>query len=316
MDAQQITLNNNAPAGRATIYAYGSSGASVWAAKALGGNYQDILVGYANYNSSSSWVNNTVIFTFTDGTTHQVELCTSATGQLFFRRNGTNIGSSSSNTLTTGWHYFEIKAHIAGGTSGSCEVKVDGTVWLTTTSVNTQSTANAFATRFYIQPTVQNQNQWYRDIYWRNDTTYMGDSTANVIYPLSAGPSQQWTASAGTQVACVQDGISHTGTWPDDTTYILDNVSGDISDFVPQSISIGAGTIGGVIHVSRISKEVGSAVSTQQYTKSGGTVHTSASISPGTSPSYFFDVMETDPNTSAAWTATNFNNSTHGVKTP
>ena len=315
-DSQQISFVSTAAAGRATTYAFSSGGGSgVWWGKNLGGNYQDVLVGWANYNSSSLFVNNVVFFTFTDVGTHQVELCTDGTGHLFFRRNGTNIGGTSTNALTTGWHYFEVRAHIASGTSGSCEVRVDGTVWLTVTGVNTQATANAYSNRFYIAPTVQNQPQYYKDIIWKNDTTYLGDRTVNVLYASAAGPSQQMSASSGTQVSCVQDGIAHTGTWPDDTNYILDSVSGHISDFQFQSITLpGGGTIDGVVHVSRLSKEVGSVVTMQQYTKSGGTTHTSASVTLGTSPIYFFDVLATDPNTSAAWTQTNLNNSTHGAK--
>lgn len=317
-DAQQISFVNSAPAGRATTYAISSTGGSgVWMGRLFGGNYQDTIVGWANYNSSGAFVNNTVFFTTADGTTHQVELCTDGTGHLFFRRNGTAIGGASTNALTTGWHYFEVKTHIASGTAGSAEVRVDGVVWLTITGVNTQATANAYSNRWYVQTTVQNQQQYYKDFIWKNDTTYLGDVTVNVLYAALAGPSQSWTASAGSQVSCVDDGASHTGTWPDDTDYISDSTSGNISDFQFQSVTVpGGGTIAGAIHVTRASKEVGATASFQQYTKSGGTAHTSASIALGTSPAYYYDVMETDPNTSAAWTQTNLNNATHGVKTP
>ena len=317
IDANLITLDNAAPAGRATVYGYKSTGATNYFAKGNFGNNATMTVGWADYNSSTAWANTNEIFTFQDGSTHQVELRTDGSGHLYCSRNGTTIGSASSNVLTSGWHYFEISVVFATGASGSVTVKVDGVTWITIASVQTSGTANAFTNRFYIQPVVPNTNQWYKDIYWRNDATFHGDITVNVIYASVAGPSQQWTASAGSQVSDVQDGITHTGTWPDDTNYILDATSGHISDFQFQSVTVpGGGTIKGVVHVSRLSKEVGSTVSLQQYTKSGGTTHTSASVTLGTSPSYFFDVLETDPNTSAAWTQTNLNNSTHGVKTP
>lgn len=317
IDQNVVSNSNVAPAGRATTYGYKLNGNGVYFAKGNFGNKGTLTVGWANYNSSSGWANNHEIFTFTDGTTHQIEIRQDATGHLFLTRNGTAVGSASSNTITTGWHYYEITCVFATGATGSVLVKVDGVTFLNVTSVQTSATANAYANRFYLEPVVNNTDQWYKDIYWRDDSTMHGDLTVNVVYPTAAGPSQAWTASSGSQVSCVQDGITHTGTWPDDTTYISDATSGDISDFSPQSITLpGGGSILGAVHVSRLSKEVGSAVSLQQYTKSGGTTHTSASVTLGTSPSYFFDVLETDPNTGSAWTVTNLNNATHGVKTP
>jgi len=316
-DAQQVVLTNTAPSGRATTYGISSTGSSVWWGQGNFGNKATMTVGWANYNSSSSFVNNNEIFAFQDGTTHQVEIRTDATGHLFCTRNGTAIGSASSSVLTTGWHYFEITVVFATTATGSVLVKVDGVTWITISSVQTSGTANAFTNRFYLEPVVDNTNQYWKDIYWRDDSTMHGDITVNVLFPALAGPSQQWTASTGSQVSCVDDGITHTGSWPDDTDYISDSTSGHISDFQFQSVTVpGGGSILGAIHVSRVSKEVGATASLQQYSKSGGTTHTGSSVTLGTSPGYVFDVMENDPNTSAAWTATNLNNSTHGVKTP
>ncbi|HWW84181.1 MAG TPA: hypothetical protein VNZ26_11290 [Vicinamibacterales bacterium] len=316
VDGNQIATDNAAPAGRATTYGYHSTTSSVYFAKGNFGNQGTMTVGWANYNSSNAWANTTEIFTFADVGTHQIEIRTNGSGQLYITRNGTTVGSASTNVLTTGWHYFEITVVFATGATGSVLVKVDGVTFLNLTSVQTSSTANAYTNRFYIQPIVGNFAQWYKDIYWRSDSTMMGDTTVNVCYAASAGPSQQFSPSAGTQVACVQDGITHTGTWPNDSDYIFDSNSGDVSDFAPQNVTVpGGGSIKAVIHGSRLSGDVAGATA-QQYTKSGSTVHTTSTITLGTSPSYYFDVMETDPNTGSAFTQSGFNASTHGVKRP
>lgn len=309
----QIDFTTAAPTGRATTFCiHSGGGAGVLIGRTFGGNPQDVTVGWAVYNGSTAWalVN---VASFRDATTDQVQLRMTATGQFQFTRNGTNIGGLSANVLTTGWHFFEVKLHIASGTNGTAELRVDNTVWLTVTGVSTQATGNAYVQTWNAFPIVQNQNQYYKDFYWRNDSTYLGDQTVNVIYMNAAGPSQQFTPSSGTQVSCIQDGITGSGTVPDDSNYISDTVSGHISDFVPQAITVpGGSSIKARIHVSRL-RGPGSV---KQYTKSGATVHTTGTLTPGSTPFYLYDVMETDPNTGSAWTQSGTNAATDGVQVP
>jgi hypothetical protein len=318
-DNSNSSLVSNAAAGRLTTYAISHSGSGNYFAKFFG-NFQTLIAGWANYNSSSVWVNGNRIIAFVDSATTQVDVRTDASGHLFATRNGTTIGSASSGTLTTGWHYYEVKAHIASGTSGSVEVRVDGVVFLTVTGVNTQATGNAFANRVYWLPLVQSTQQYYKDLYVLDtgtgiNTTYLGDIAVAVIWPNSAGTNQQWTPNTGTQVAAVQDGIAHTGTWPDgDTTYIGDGTSGHISDFGHQAVTV-TGTIFGAIHASYARKDVAGSQSINQVAlQSGSVVETGATISLGNAYLYYFDVLEQDPTGPATWTDTTFNATAFGVK--
>ena len=313
-DANGISNDNAAPAGRATTYGYKSTGGVVWAAKSFA-NSGTVTVGWANYNSSALWASNE-IFTLTEWVYAWCRTIRQCNRQPALQAQRHAHWKCKHKRAYNGLALFRDFGSRDHGRDRTVTVKVDGVTWITITSVITSGTANAFANRFYIQPIVQNTNQWYKDIYWRSDSTFMGDLTVNVCYASAAGPSQQFAPTGGTQVSCVQDGITHTGTWPDDTSYIFDSTSGHISDFNPQNITLpGGGSIKGVVHVSRLSTDVGGGTA-QQYSKSGSTVHTTSTITLGTSPFYFFDVMENDPNTGSAWTQSGFNAATHGVKVP
>src|SRR5207302_4759295 len=134
-----IGISNAAPTGRATTWAYGASQSQAYLGWFIG-NFQETIFGFAHVTNSSTFVANKRIISCEDALTNQVELLTDATGHVFFRRNGTNIGGTSTNSLASlplGWAYFQFKTKIAGGTGGSCEFLVNGVSWLLVTGVNT-----------------------------------------------------------------------------------------------------------------------------------------------------------------------------------
>jgi hypothetical protein len=172
--------------------------------------------------------------------------------------------------------------------------------------------------RFYAGNSGQAASQW-KDMYILDPASglysaRLGDTDVAVVYPNAAGVNQQFSNTGGaSQTASVQDGRSGSGTRPDgDTSYISDSTSGHISDFAHDTLS--SGTIWAVIHSSYVRSDAGTA-SFNQLALSSGTTRTTAQ-SAGASYSYFYDVMETDPHTSAAWTLVNFNAATFGVGIP
>lgn len=311
------SLTNAAPAGRSTTYAYAMGGANAIRNFA---SYQSWIIGGAvnpsNFNAAGA-----VIFQLLDNATIQVDCRVTASGAITITRNGTVLGTST-NTLTPNvWSFIEFKPLIASGTGGSAEVKVNGVSWVSVSSVNTQTSANASANQLKIIGFNASGNCYWKDMYVMVDTgtgpftTYLGDITVAVIYPNSAGPAQSWTLGAGsTQTVAVQDGINHTGTWPDgDTTYISSSTAGQISDFVPQSLSL-TGTIYSVVHATYARKDDAGPRTIAQYCNSSSSVETSSNISLGNVYQYYYDVIDKDPNTSAAWTPTGFNAAYFGVK--
>jgi hypothetical protein len=192
--------------------------------------------------------------------------------------------------------------------------------WLSLTSQNTKKTANSNVNQFVLTASTISGNAYFKDIYMLdtgtgNRTSHLGDVACLPLWPNGAGVNQQYTANTGTQTSAVQDGTSHSGTWPDDdTTYISDSTSGHISDFTHQTLSL-TGTIYGVIHQSYVRKDDAGSRNFNQVCLSNGTTETGATISLGNTYTYYSDVLEQDPHTSADWTVSNFNAATFGVKT-
>jgi hypothetical protein len=95
--------------------------------------------------------------------------------------------------------------------------------------------------------------------------------------------------------------------------YIKSSTANQKTDFAHQAMSL-TGTILGVIHRTLARKDDAGARSIKQICESGGTEELSATYALGSSYSYYDDILETDPHTSAQWTVSNFNAATFGVK--
>lgn len=313
-------LKNNVPIGRATQYGILEDGGSNILSRNLGANYTSFIVGFALNIPSNNFANNNIIVQFKDAASSQVELRCNAAGNLYFTRNNTVIGSTSTQALNAGWHYFEVKVTI-NSTTGSAEVKVDSVTWVTDTGVNTQNTANAFMQTITWQGIVNTGNVFIKDIVFIDTTTgvntnYLGDINVGVYFINGSGANTQWTPNPGANqnYQNVQDGITHTGTWPDgDTTYNSSSTAGQLDDYAHQPLTL-TGTIYAVVHVSYLRKDDAGARTVDQYIKSGATISLSPDISLGNSYLYYFQTAEQDPNTSAAWTVTGYNNMTCGCK--
>lgn len=315
------TCINNAPTGRSSTYALSHSTTS--AVDKSTSSFASFCVGGAYYvNAGAGFVGgNSIIQTF-DSTTIQLDVrINNPAGTLSITRNGTVLVTSV-NAISPGqgWIYIELEGLIASGTGGSVTLWVNNTSWATISGTNTQASANPQVNKFrFSSSVITGVNCFWKDMYIMDKTTTpnntrLSDTPVTITYANAAGPSQQWTPNTGTQVGCIQDGISHVAPFPDgDTTYISDATSGDVSDFQHQTLA--TGTIYAVMHASYVRTDSG-AGSVQSYTNSSGTIHTGSSVSPGASYSYIFDIEETDPATSSAWTVSGFNAATFGTKIP
>lgn len=322
-DNNLVGVTNSATAGRSNQNAYTTSVSGSYLGWWFTSGWQETIHGFAYYNPNTTFTNNNRVCNAQDGATTQVDIRTDGSGHLFATRNGTAIGSASANALAVGWYYIEVKYHIASGTSGSVEVRVTplggaASVWLSVTGVNTQATANASANRFYVISRGAVGPQLWKDIYILDagtgiNTTYLGDMTVKVLYSASAdGTFQQWAPNTGTQVAAVQDGNTHAGSWPDgDTTFISDTVAGDISAFAMDSTS--AAVIFGVEHVT-YARTASTGTINQVLVQSGSVVETGATITLTTSYVYYRDIQEQNPAGPATWTAATINGTHPGVK--
>lgn len=161
-----------------------------------------------------------------------------------------------------------------------------------------------------------------------NNGTFIctASSTTTITLGNSTGVNETHSGSMDFQVI-VQAGIhgsagdsfatTSVGTRPnDDAAYITSGTTNQISDFGhtgAQALSL-TGSILGVAHVTYAKKDDAGTRQIAQTCISSGTTELSSSISLAGSYQYYQDILEVNPNTSVAWTVTNFNNATFGVK--
>ena len=314
------SLVNNAPAGAATQYAIQVVGSASALFDRITANFATLWVGGRFYVGAGGFNGSRSIFQFWDNLSVQCDIRVDATGKIFATRNGTVLGSSSTLALISGsgWHFIEMKATI-NSSAGAIEVWVDNVQYLNLSGLNTQVTVNAFANRIFFCNPLNSIGYW-KDMYILDtssgvNVTRLGDVTVGVSYASAAGVSSDWTNNGGSSPTnSVQDGITHTGTWPDgDATYISSATANQVSDFAHQALSL-TGTIFGAIHATYARKDDSGSRVIKQTCLSGVATELGADINLGNSYQYYYDVLENDPNTSAPWTVTNLNNATFGVK--
>lgn len=214
------------PAGRSTTWGY-SGGASITPSLGAQGN---LIAGFAFRISALS---PTTIMGFQNSGAGQFDLRFNALGNLFFTRNGTNLGAGnptlSANTIFINtWYYIEVKGIFATGATGTCEVVVNGVTWLTLTSVqNATTVATADSVNFAMTNGTGNTPFW-RDFYVLNtsgsfNNTYLGDSSMDETFANGPGVNAQWTVQQGsftmTAAANATGGTTvYTGTVTNGTT--------------------------------------------------------------------------------------------------
>jgi hypothetical protein len=100
----------------------------------------------------------------------------------------------------------------------------------------------------------------------------------------------------------------------DDSSYNLDATPGDIDLFGFPNLPAGVQNIAAVDNVARIRKDDAGTRSAATQMHSGATNATGSTVPLSSTYIYLDTIQETDPNTSAAWVATNLNSATFGYK--
>jgi hypothetical protein len=204
------SIVNSAPAGRQAAsdgnsYALFNSSTGGWVGRYLSSSLGHIIAGYAVYTPSSGWATNQQLIAFTNGTTFtsssQCDVrIADGTGHLKVTNNGTQRGSTSTQTLSPGWHYIELDVTFATGATGTADVWVDGIRWINATSVITATTV-ATANRVYFQQLIGNANSYFKDMCVIDGSvspnTPLGDVTVGAFYANGAGVNSQWAANVG-----------------------------------------------------------------------------------------------------------------------
>jgi hypothetical protein len=393
------TIGNTAPARNGSTWGY--NGNNQWTTPSFG-NQSGLVVGGATFLTTLSGT--PILFTLLRSGAGQCDVRFDASGHIIVTRAGTVLGTSTLTLSTGSWHFIEFKAILSITATGSCEVVVDGTTFLTLAGVQNATTA---AVADQVQYQVSNAtNTWWRDFYVLDttsgsNTNYLGDITVAEVYPNGAGVNAAWSvqqgafvltaaanASGGTTVytGTITNGASPANAWqgyyfnvtafltgannggpwlctastattitlqnpsgvaethagscafqnpvqagihggdidgaattnvgtrpPGDNQFLFDSTANDKTDYAHQTLAL-TGSIPGVVHVTYARKDDAGARQMAQLCESTGTEETSPTITLTGNYSYYSDILEIDPHTSALWTLAGYNAATFGFK--
>ncbi|MDQ3565725.1 MAG: hypothetical protein M3436_16975 [Pseudomonadota bacterium] len=252
-----------------------------------------------------------------DAGTDQCDLRVKADGTMEITRNGTVLGTTTYALSVGSTYYIEFKV-VIHDTTGTAEVKVDGSSKLALTSVDTKNTANATANQVRIGPGGAATGFWdYDDVYICDgagsvNNNFLGDCRVDAYAPNGNGNSSQLVGSDGNSTdnyLLVDESAPN-----DDTDYVESATAGNKDTYTVADMSHTPSSIFGVQILANAKKDDAGARSVATVTRSGVTDFDGATQALSTSYVYYSDIRETDPNTSAAWTKTNFNAAEFGVK--
>lgn len=258
------------------------------------------------------------IVQFLDSVTPQVSVNVNPDGSLEVRRGlagGTVLSTSLPGVAQLqAWFYLEVKA-VFGNTTGAFEVRVNGNTVITATNVDTQDSANAYATmlKLYVGSTDSGGNVF--DDFYLLDTSgttnndFLGDVRVDAYYPTSEGTVQAWTPTpTGTHYTTVDE------TAPNLTDYVSSATVGNkelfgVTDLVNTPLSIF-----GVQANSAAWKTDAGLRAIKNLVRIAGTDYPSSAINVAETQRYACNIWEKNPATSAAWTDTAVNGAEFGVE--
>jgi hypothetical protein len=291
-----------------------ASGGQNWIRYNLSSNQTTLIMGFG-FKAISLPSGTNDICGFWDSGNPQVSLALTSTGALqFYRASGSTTLSTAIGPATAGstiaagvWYGIQIQITI-NSTSGAVACYINGasTPAITASSINTQSTANAYAGQVSIGSNAgSTQPTFHFDDFFCFDNTGAflnsllgGDARIITKMPASAGTYTNWTPNGMTfnyQNAAVQP--------PSTSDYNANNVGGTSDSYTMASAGLGVAPYFVVARASLERDDAGPHTPTV-FVRSGST-NSTGTVTPALTSGYlWYDaVVQNDPNTGVAWSS-------------
>lgn len=281
-----------------------------------GGAIDTIIIGFAFYCGSLPSGDTDILRIVGEQSDYEFDLEISSTGELVANRRNSELGRSTTAGMTaSNWYYIELKVFF-DNSSGTVDIKVDGTSVLSLTSQDTLfgPVANVSGVEFW----GANNGSYdftYDDIYICDDSgslnnDFLGDCVVSAIYPNAAGDDTDWTPDTGSNFQRVDEDPSD-----DDSSYVESSTSSDRDLYNYDSMPGSLGDIVGVQVNTKVRVTEVDPFTLKQVCKSGTTVSAdSGSAVASNVYGHRERVLETDPDTSAAWTESGVNAAQFGIE--
>lgn len=206
------------------------------------------------------------------------------------------------------WHYIELEFTIANS-GGVLNLYVDGAL-VSSGTYDTLITSTTVSS-LYLGPTNSANIGIYLidDLYITDTPSRLGEQRVETLYPSADTAQKQWTASTGSDNYAMIDETLMNG-----TDYVVSNTIGnsDLYDF--GNLSSGANTISAITVNSLAEKDNVGTRAIALPVKSGATTTDGANTYLSGGYILASRILETDPNTSTAWTVSGVNSLQAGVK--
>ncbi len=273
------------------------------------------IVGFAWYTAGGYLSSEQKVFTLLDNATEQVYLSITTDNKWKVYNGSTTLLATGTTAMAlTSWYYIEFKVTIHD-TTGSFELRIEGVSEVSGSNVDTKNSANTTADKIKIFGHGIAVYTCVDDLYIADSqagqiTDFIGPCRIDTLYPTSDGSLTDWTASAGSRYACIDENDPN-----DATDYIYESVAGEYSTFNLGNLSSSGVSVKGVqINVTHqkddaTSRSIAPVIRQSAVNADGSTVVNNSSWAQ------LKQLYETNPVTTIAWTQADVDtNAEFGVK--
>jgi hypothetical protein len=284
----------------------------------------DIIIGFAYYLAAAGASDTPILeYLEDDVVTKLLTISLDSTRHLKIKRGATTLATSSTALSLNTWCDIEIKVNIHDST-GSYEVKVDGAAHggLAATGVDTRNGGTLGVANRFIFNSANNGYDAYIAHCWLADssgsgvTDFLNTPTARVrikpVMPSTGdGTYADFTPSSGSNNG---DMVAETAA-DGDTSYNASSTTGHKDTYNYPALSISGNPIKAVQVVPYARKVAAGALTFRPVLRIGATNYFGTSVAGITSTySYYPEVFQTSPATSAAWTESEINGAQFGLE--
>ena len=270
----------------------------------------EIYVGCAFYFGGSSSIGNIQLYGDTGATLH-LAIFRNASGLLEVRRGGTGgtlLGTGTTTLVASTWYHLQVRATIATS-GGICQVRLNGAssneidVSGNTKNGGTNSSIDAVYTSTYT--TGYRAADWYiSDTSGSLNTSWLGDCRAVSLLPTGNGNTSDGANSAGNSTS----NYSYVDDAPfASADYVGVTTTGAGDTYAMADVPAATSSVKGIQTTLFAAKSDAGTKSIKPRIRSGGTTYVGSATALGTSYTSIQEIRETDPATSAAWTASGVN---------
>jgi hypothetical protein len=245
-----------------------------------------------------------------DGT-RQVSLLINNGGKLeVCRRTSDTLGVSNKTIKENTWHYIEFKVII--GNSGSYEVRVNGETWFSQSGVDTQYTANAYASRLEFVGT-NTVGFFYQldDIYVADGAAgvndFQGPTKIEALWPTGDSTPLDWQVASGNHYDKINERPYNT------TNYVYETTANDVDLYTYGNLSVIESNIFGVQMSTTAALSAAGSMTLKERWKAATEIDGASHTVDSTTYTTKVGIRETDTDGNS-WTDTVVNAGEFGVK--